>query len=297
MRALRLLPLRARRCGRLLLHPKTLYPNLPSPRRRPRYWMCLSKSGVGGLSAPSTAWPPSAPLECPIVEPTSPPSSPIKQSVADGESLVDEEAPANEEPPADEKPTVHEELPADEQLQADEEQPVDEEPSADENSSSGEESSADEELPAKKEKGRKGKPTKASDVSAEVNIIVANNQFPASLTKFHDNSPTIIQCCQRMLAEQMSLRVEDLEYIEFVKLNPDTIMLKRASPHRNNEHLCMGWLVLQFHPNARSTDGMIDEDEYKCARSKIAYKIGAGEHLMCFEETLGAEVFLLFAKS
>ncbi|KAK7528066.1 uncharacterized protein IWZ02DRAFT_430387 [Phyllosticta citriasiana] len=228
MRALRLLPLRARRCGRLLLHPKTLYPNLPSPRRRPRYWMCLSKSGVGGLSAPSTAWPPSAPLECPIVEPTSPPSSPIskpatllswrlpEQSVADGESLVDEEAPANEEPPADEKPTVHEELPADEQLQADEEQPVDEEPSADENSSSGEESSADEELPAKKEKGRKGKPTKASDVSAEVNIIVANNQFPASLTKFHDNSPTIIQCCQRMLAEQVSMTsAENLKEFKF----------------------------------------------------------------------------------
>ncbi|KAK8222226.1 hypothetical protein BKA81DRAFT_377193 [Phyllosticta paracitricarpa] len=95
----------------------------------------------------------------------------------------------------------------------------------------------------------------------------------------------------------MSLRAEYLDYIDSIQSNSDSVMLNKDSPHRNNEHLCMGWLVLQFHSNARSIDGTVDEDEYKTARSKITYKIGAREHLMWFEETLGAEVFLLFVKT
>ncbi|KAK7546705.1 hypothetical protein IWX49DRAFT_551645 [Phyllosticta citricarpa] len=225
MRALRLLPPHARLCGRLLLLPKTLYPNLPSPRRRPRHWMCLSKvvlEDFPRLRPPGPFPPPwKVPLWSPLRRHRAPTSS---NSKADEESPVFEELPADKQQQADEEPADNEE------------QPVDKGPSADEDSSSGEESSADEETPAKKVKVRKSKvklpngmsppfrkltctqPTKVINVSAEVNNIVANSKFLVSLMNFHDKSPTIIQCFPRTLAEQASMTsVKNLKYFKFTR--------------------------------------------------------------------------------
>ncbi|KAK7529930.1 uncharacterized protein J3D65DRAFT_672319 [Phyllosticta citribraziliensis] len=92
---------------------------------------------------------------------------------------------------------------------------------------------------------------KPSNVPAELQLCL--NLLHANLHLFAELKNAELLPCKSATRvarvwHQIKLRLnaKDPEYVEFIKNDPDMVMLKKHKPNRNDDHLCMGWLVLYF---------------------------------------------------